>query len=65
MSFEEANKIVREEILRDEELFYAYQANIAMAFKDHWERMPHENYEDIHNVANEAAKYFLRLWCVK
>ena len=48
-------------------LFYAYQCNIAMAFKDEVRRQHPELIdtmgmsEAFHNIANEAAKNFLNL----
>jgi purine nucleoside phosphorylase len=51
----------------DPELYYAYQANIAMAFVDTYHNYKKKmdkaslNYEDIHTIANEAAQYFLNL----
>ena len=50
----------------DEELYYAYQANIAMAFYDEYYRAKktkpyYLNREDIHEIANNAAKNFLNL----
>ena len=47
----------------DKDLFYCYQANIAMAFKDeyHRKRKNYMNNKDIHDVANDAAKNFLKL----
>jgi len=62
-------KMLRE----DPELYYAYQANIAMAFKDNmdWAATKVECGEDnvsytvsreqLHTIANDAAKYFLNL----
>lgn len=55
----------------DPELYYGYQSNIAMAFKDEYSRyrkarlpnvemLPGES-DGIHEVANNAAKYFLDL----
>jgi hypothetical protein len=62
-----AVKTLRKSLKKDEDLFYAYQANIAMQFKDEYykqlkkKRYRYMNYEDIHNIANQAAKYFLDL----
>lgn len=66
-------KVVTEEIKNDPELYYAYQANIAMAFKDEMERSglhsPNpENHsilvtrQMLHEIANQAANNFLDLW---
>ena len=43
-------------------LYYAWQANIAMAFYDEFMRQRNdseESAEDIHEIANNAAKNFL------
>ena len=55
-----------DKIKEDKELYYTYQANIAMAFKDEYHRFKKKkgkslNYDDIHNIANNSAKYFLDL----
>lgn len=60
-----ATHILFEALKRDNQLYYAYQANIAMAFKDEYDRQAKSrhyidlNKIDIHEVANTAAKYFL------
>jgi hypothetical protein len=50
---------------KDKDFYYSYQANIAMAFKDEYARhkrlKPYLNNNDIHNIANNAAKDFLNL----
>ncbi len=54
---------------RDEQFYYAYKANIAMAFKDRVSQYKKEknkkvlSNEDIHIIANEAADNFLKLLC--
>lgn len=52
----------------DESFYYAYQANIAMAFKDEFWRNIHSHadldlmdVETLHIIANQAAKNFLDL----
>ena len=49
--------------------YYSWQANIAMAFKDEYERFnPHMkdgNKEIIHRIANNAAKNFLDMLCIQ
>lgn len=55
----------------DKELYYAYQANIAMAFKDEFNKAYEKQDNkgaiiqleglDIHEIANQAAKNFLDL----
>lgn len=54
--------------LRKDSAFYiAYQANIAMAFKDEWDRRSGEvgRADNILEIANEAAKSFLNLLITK
>ncbi len=58
---------------KNEGLYYAYQANIAVQFQDEVCRSEKEvvddqgvkqyllNFEDIHKISNEAAKNFLNL----
>jgi len=57
-------QVVTNAIKNDPELYYAYQASIAMAFKDEWSN--HNNDPSmrllVHEVANQAAKNFLDLW---
>jgi len=55
------------ELREDPELFYAYQANIAMSFLDehHNFKKKHDkkvlNKKELHTVANNAATNFLNL----
>lgn len=55
------------EIREDEELYYGWQSNIAMAFKDayyHHKKDKNKNYinnKDMHIISNDAAKNFLNL----
>ena len=58
ISFQEAFKVVAKNIKDDSGLYYAYQSNIAMAFKDEVARRG-LHLPDVHEIANEAAKYFL------
>ena len=57
-------KILTDAIKNDSELYYGYQANIAMAFKDEFYRSTkrYKNIKDIHEIANIAAQNFLNLW---
>jgi len=52
-----------EALKNDEELYYAYQANIAVQFQDEYASNPkkYKNRQDIHEIANNAAKNFLNL----
>lgn len=52
----------------DESYRYGWQANIAMAFKDEWQRAVDSGGlptapDQIHEIANNAAKHFLTLLC--
>lgn len=68
MNLKEATSFVCESIKSDPELYYAYQANIAMQFQDEFKRqdLHLEHYtnesEIIHDISNRAAKQFLDLW---
>lgn len=48
---------------RDPEVYYSWQANIAMSFVDAYSRdqKRYKNHADIHSIANEAARHFLDL----
>lgn len=55
------------ELRIDEELYYVWQSNIAMAFKDSYYHYKQENdkqyinNKDMYLIANDAAKNFLNL----
>jgi len=61
---------VESELPDDEELWRAYQANIAVQFQDatynyrkkHPKSKHYLNREDIWKISNEAAENFLKLW---
>lgn len=61
------NKETIKDIKKDGELFYAYQANIAMSFKDEVSRYKKKtgkknlSNKDIHIISNNAATNFLEL----
>ena len=66
----EAVEILCKALREDHELYYAYQANIAMAFKNEFNR----NFEDesiyistekLHKISNQAAKNFLNLLIIE
>ena len=66
--FSDAAKVVTKAIREDKDLYIAYQANIAMPFIDEFNRQKsaigrNEAIENIHQISNDAAKYFLDLWC--
>lgn len=48
-----------QELKNDPELYYAYQANIAMAFYDEYRKSVKD--KTIHEISNDAAKRFLNL----
>lgn len=70
-NFIKALNIVRKKLRNDDEIFFAYKANIAMAFFDacYWYKKKNNkkvlSNSDIHKCANEAAKNFLNLWIEK
>ncbi len=47
----------------DPGVYYAWQANIAMAFVDEMRRSASRRpaYKDLHKIANDAAKHFLNI----
>lgn len=49
--------------LEDESYYISWKANIAMAFYDEYCRCDkkYKNHADIHEIANKAADYFLKL----
>lgn len=54
------------ELKTDPSYYYGWQANIAMSFKDEWQRAVDNGglpatIEQIHEIANDAAKNFLNL----
>lgn len=60
MKFQDSFKHFQKSLRTDKELYYAYQANIAMAFVDENRRQgSRDSYKRVHCVANEAAKNFL------
>ncbi len=50
-------------IKKDADMYYSWQANIAVAFQDEYHRnnKKYKNRKDIHKIANEASKHFLNL----
>jgi hypothetical protein len=64
---EKAVKTLSKKLRKDPELFYAYQASIAMQFYDEYSRRRKEkNYDylnnsEINEIANDAAYAFLSL----
>lgn len=56
-------KELQKALKTDKELYYGYQANIAMAFFDEYRRRKKQyvNIKDLHEISNNAAKIFLNL----
>ena len=65
-SVKQAMRTIGRALSRDPGYFIAWQANIAMAFKDRWDAYSHEykgkrlSRSDVHIVANDAAEAFIR-----
>jgi hypothetical protein len=61
--FNDALKIVRKHLQEDKDLYHTYKSNIAMVFKDQYDRntKKYKNRQDIHMIANVAASNFLDL----
>lgn len=59
----EAMEVLKDALLNDDDYRLGWQANIAMAFKDEYYRnsSKYKNQQDIHVIANTAAKNFLAL----
>jgi len=59
---------IADEIKLDKQLWYAFQANIAIQFQDHYrhyKRITNKKYlnsQDIHKISNDAAHTFLNIW---
>jgi len=54
---------LKEALKKDDGLYYAYQANIAVQFQDEFARnkKKYKSKADIHEISNNAAKNFLNL----
>lgn len=62
ITLEKALKVLRRELKKDKELFFAWQSNIAMAFVDAEQSARAETGEhNVYKIANEAATNFLNL----
>ncbi len=63
MGIKDAVDALRKDLREDEELYYAWQSNIAMSFVDEARRTLGEDidYDILHEIANTAAKNFLDL----
>jgi hypothetical protein len=62
-----AVKTLTEALRKDPDFYRSYQANIAMAFKDEYDRSSkkYKNRGDIYKIANTAADNFMNLWIEK
>ncbi|WP_428668098.1 hypothetical protein [Runella sp.] len=64
-----AVNVLTDALRKDKSLRQAYVANIAMAFKDKYDHYKNEkglsvlDSQDIHNIANGAAEYFIQVLC--
>ena len=67
--FSKAVNKVTKGILKDPELFYSYQANIAVCMQDAMDRYRKKHNKkylsrkDRHAITNEGARDFLMIWC--
>lgn len=58
----QAVEVICKDLREDEGYYIAWKANIAMAFEDEFYRTyPENQLAEIHNIANNAADYFLKL----
>lgn len=67
---EEAIKTYREAFKKDKGFRESYKANIAMSFRDEYDRVRKEkgrplNLLEIQEVSNRAADNFINLWTAK
>ena len=66
MDIQEAVEILTKAIGEDKELYYAYQANMAMAFQDEAKRQKsRDSAKKQHEISNQAAKNFLDILDIK
>lgn len=68
MSLKEEMDVLTKALIEDEAYRRGWQANIAMAFYDEWQRSVNDGglpatHDQIHKIANKAATYFLSLLC--
>ena len=63
MEINDAVNTLCKNLREDKELYYGYQANIAMSFLDEAQRTLGEDidYDLYHEIANNAAKNFLNI----
>lgn len=68
MTISAAIKTIAKEIREDDGYREGWQANIAMSFYDAFRNSPHGPdvpHEELHEIANRAAKNFLGLLCAE
>jgi Tfp pilus assembly protein PilF len=60
---ERAVKDLSKALREDPEYFYSWQSNIAMAYMDEFNKKPQKYFkqEELHEIANTAAKTFLNI----
>ncbi len=64
IEFADVIRLFCEQLKKDPDYYYGWQANIACAFQDEYYRPTLEVEErDIHKISNNAAKYFLDMIC--
>ena len=65
MNIKRAIKILTKKLVKDQDYFYGFQSNIAMAFVDEFNRSnkKYKSKDDIHQIANQAAINFLNQLC--
>ena len=69
MSTKDAIKQITTKLKKDKNYRESWSANIAMAFKDNYRQYKSKtgkkalSFEDIHEISNNAAEYFLQLLC--
>ena len=64
LSFSEALAVVTKTLREDDGLFQTYQSNLAMSFHDECKRSRKVRVSraNLHQISNQAATNFLRLW---
>ena len=71
MKTKKAVEKLTQELGKDDSLYISYQANIAMAFMDEFEKfyggtaIANKTKREIHQIANAGAKRFLDSWIAR
>jgi len=64
IEFSDVMRLFTEQLRKDKSYYYSWQANIACAFQDEYMRANEGSMtRDIHDISNNAAKYFLDMLC--